>query len=94
MAVGSFVLAMFNQFELMPYAESIAHLSNEPYRDLWENAVSICHNISLVVLILSASAFVIMVVYLIKSKTKIAMFGSLIAVGALLIGYFQINGLF
>ena len=75
LGITALVLALFNYYELVPFAESISHLDNDPYYSLWINAVELTHTVAILAFVISALALIITVIYFFRERKSLYVYG-------------------
>ena len=83
LGVVALVLALFNFYELLPFADSIAHLNEDPYYSLWVKAMLLTKNVSIIALVIGSLSTLISVVYYFMERRKLYVFSlgfSLVAI--------------
>ena len=84
MGVVALVLALFNFYELLPFADSIAHLDADPYYTLWERAMRLTKNVATISVIVGGIAALLSTVYFFLERRKLYIYGTGFSVLAIL----------
>ena len=84
LGVVALVLALINFYELLPFADSIAHLEQDPYYTLWVKAMRLTKNVAIISVIVAAISTLISATYYLIERRKFHVYGLGISIVAIL----------
>ncbi|MCH2232721.1 MAG: hypothetical protein MK078_00605 [Crocinitomicaceae bacterium] len=85
LAVLALVLALVNFFELLPFADSISHLQEDPYYSLWVKAMRLTKNGAIIAVIIGSISTLISAIYYFLERKYMHAYGLGFSVIAILI---------